>query len=67
MISKKIKMAMMDKGITASELSGELQIARQSLYNSLHRGNFTSSNLEKIAAVLDCDLVLQDRKTGKIY
>lgn len=67
MISKKIKMAMIDKEISAQDLADDLGCARQSVYNAIARDNFTSAKLEEIAAVLGCDVVLRDRKTGKIY
>lgn len=66
-LSKNIKMAMLDKEITSSELAGRLGIQRNSVSVALSRDTFTVQIAENYANKIDCDIVLRDRKTGKIY
>ena len=64
---KNIQHAMIDKGINKKELANLAGINTQSLYNCFSLNRMTMQNAEKIAKALECDIVLQDRKTGKIY
>lgn len=66
--SKKIKKALIDKGIKQKELAEVLGYKSiNSLYNMLNRDNMTFENAERWANAIGCDVVLRDRETGKIY
>lgn len=64
---KNIERAMIEKSINKKELAAIAGINTQSLYNSFSKKHFSLNRLEQIAAALDCDIVLQDKKTGQIY
>lgn len=64
---KSIEHAMIEKGINKKELAAIASINTQSLYNSFSKKQFSVDRLQKIATALDCDIVLQDKKTGQIY
>lgn len=66
-IAKNIKVAAKDKDITQKDIAESLGIPLQNLYNQLHRDAFTVRKASQIANVLDCDIVLMDRDTKKIY
>ena len=66
--SKKIKKALIDKGITQKELAERVGYKNiVSIYNMLGRDNMTFEVIERWADAIDCDVVLRDRETGKIY
>ena len=66
--SKKIKIALVDKGIKQSELARMLGYKSiNSVYNMLGRDNMTFATVEEWADAIGCDVVLRDRTTGKIY
>lgn len=62
-ISEQIKIICKRKGVTLSALAKSTNQSRQNLYNKLNNNNFTVQDLELIAKVLECDLIvtLQDR------
>lgn len=67
-VSKKIKMALIDKGIKQKELAESLGYKSiNSIYNALNRDSMTFEVAERWADVIGCDIVLRDRETGKIY
>lgn len=67
-ISKKLKMVMLDKGIRQKEMADVLGYTNiNSLYNALNRDAMTFENAEKWAEALDCEIVLRDKASGKIY
>ncbi|MBR2999714.1 MAG: helix-turn-helix transcriptional regulator [Oscillospiraceae bacterium] len=66
MVSR-IRAALKDKHMTQITLAARRGIAPQTFRNQLTRGDFYISTLESIADILDCDVVLRDRHTGKIY
>ena len=66
--SKKIKMALLDKGIQQKELARRLGYeGKNTIYNMMKRDNMTFAVVEKWADILGCDVVLRDRESGKIY
>lgn len=66
--SKKIKMALLDKGIHQNELAQRLGYKGiNSIYNMLSRDNMTYAVVERWADAIGCDVVLRDRVSGKIY
>lgn len=67
-VSKKIKMALIDKGITQKELAERLGYQRtNSVYNMLNRDNMTYAVVERWADAIGCEIVLRDKENGKIY
>lgn len=66
-LSTNIKTAMLHKGIKQNELAELINKDLQQVYNALYRDTFTSKTADQIADALNCDIVLQDRETGKIY
>lgn len=66
-IAKQIKMVMLDKGLKPSHLADMTGKNQQTIYNALSRDTFISKNTLTIADALQCDIVLRDRETGKIY
>lgn len=66
--SKKIKIALYDKGIKQMDFAKFLGYKSiNSFYNMLNRDNMTYAVVEKWADALGCDVVLRDRESGKIY
>ena len=66
-IAKPLKTAMLYKGIKQKEIAEQLGISKQTLYNCLSNDNLTFKRACDIADLLQCDIVLIDRETGKIY
>ena len=66
-IAKPLKKAMIDKEIKQKEIADILGVSKQTLYNSLSNDNLTFRRAAAIADILNCDIVLIDRETGKIY
>ena len=67
--TKHIKMALLDKDKSIKDLAdmrgGDSPV--QTLYNQFNRDTWKFSDVEKIADLLGCDLLLVDRVTGKTY
>ena len=67
-VSKKIKMALIDKEVSQKELAERLGYkGKNTIYNMLKRDNMTYATVEQWADAIGCDVVLQDRLTKKIY
>ena len=52
-MAKKIKMLMVEKDITLSELAEKMSTSQPNLSNKLKRDNFSENELNQIAEVLD--------------
>lgn len=69
--TKHIKMALLDKEKTIKDIHEAVKkddnSPLQSLYNQFNRDTWKYADVEKIADVLGCDVVLLDRVTGKTY
>ena len=65
--SKKLKMALLDKGMKQADLAERTGKQLQAMRNMFYRDNMTYANVEQFADALGCDVVLRDRKTGKLY
>lgn len=65
--SKHIKMAMTDKNIKPGAVAVALGYDNQVFYNKISRDTMKYDDVEKIADVLGCDVVLVDRITKKTY
>ncbi|MBQ7596235.1 MAG: helix-turn-helix transcriptional regulator [Clostridia bacterium] len=58
---------LVSKGITKTVLANELGITKQNLSNKFSRDNFTIQDLEKIAKILQSEIVFKsDNKDYKI-
>lgn len=66
-LSKNFKIAMLQKDIKQPDLAAAINKDLQQVYNALYRDTFISKTGIEIATALNCDIVLRDRKTGKIY
>lgn len=66
-MAARLSAAMAYKGMSKKDLAKKAGKDPQQLYNMLYRDSMTLSTAVKLAGALDCDVVLQDRKTGKIY
>ncbi len=65
---KHIKQCMLDKNIKSGSLAEALGYEqKQVFYNKLSRDKMSFDDVEKIADLLGCDLLLVDRETGKTY
>ena len=51
-----IKILCVKRKITVAELSVKMGFSKQNLFNKLYRNDMKLSDLEKVAAALDCDL-----------
>lgn len=66
-LSKNFRIAMLQKDIKQPELATAINKDLQQVYNALYRDTFISKTGLEIAHALNCDIVLIDRETGKIY
>lgn len=55
-LNEKIRVLCVKKKTTVAELSAMLGNSKQNLFNKLYRNDMKISDLEKIAAALDCRL-----------
>lgn len=53
-MSEKIKILLVKRKITVTQLAKELNTSSQNLSNKLRQDNFRESELKEIAAALDC-------------
>ena len=63
--AKIIKQIMTEKNITVKQLAEMLGINAQSMSNKLYRDNFTFEEMGRIADMLNCDIKVIMRDTGK--
>lgn len=68
-IQKMIKILMIEKDVKIAELAEAIKMSPRSLSTKLSRSenNMTLSGVDLLLDALDCDLVIRDRATGKIY
>ena len=66
-VSTRIKQVMLDKPIKVNELAKLLEMNSQVVSNKLYRDKMSFADAEKILNVLDCDIVIRNRETGKEY
>ena len=65
--SKVIKQLMQEKNITVKYLAEKLEINSQSVSNKLYRDTFTYNEVIDIANLLNCDVKIIMRDTGKEF
>lgn len=66
--TKLIKVLLAKRGVNALELSKKLKCSSANIYNKFKRNNFSLNELEEIADVLDCNLIVEfeDKNTKEI-
>lgn len=65
--TKHIKRALFEKDLRMQYIADGLGKPLQSFYNQTQRDTWKFAEVEKIADILDCDIVFIDRKTGEKY
>ena len=55
------------KEILVLDLAEKLDIKPQSMSNKFHRDSFSFNEVVKIADILDCDIKIVTRDTGKTF
>lgn len=65
--SKIIKQILLERGMSVKELADKLGIQAQSMSNKLNRDSFSFAEVVKIADILDCDVAIITRDTGKKF
>lgn len=65
--AKKIKMLLVEREMTLTELSKRLNRSLSTMSEKMTRNNFSEKELKKIAEVLnyDYDIIFTDKETGK--
>lgn len=65
--SKQIKQVMIEKNVKLNELAEKIGMKPQPLSNKLYRDTMSFSDVEDIADILDCDVKIVDRESGKQF
>lgn len=65
--AKIIKQIMTEKDLSVKQLAEMLGINAQSMSNKLYRDNFTFEEMGRIADMLNCDIKVIMRDTGKEF
>ena len=65
--AKIIKQIMTEKYLSVKQLAEMLGINAQSMSNKLYRDNFTFEEMGRIADMLNCDIKVIMRDTGKEF
>ena len=63
----KIKQILLEKNMTVTQLAEKMGITQQALSQKLYRNKFSYNEYEKIADLLDCDVVTVMRDTKKVF
>lgn len=66
-IPKKIKILLIEREMTITELATKLNTSKSNLSNKMRRNNFSEKDLKEIAEALNCDYDISFimRDTGK--
>lgn len=65
--AKLIKQLLIERDMSIKELAERLGIEHQSMRNKLYRDSFSFADMEKIADILDCNIKVLTRDTGKEF
>ena len=65
--SKIIKQLLTERKMSVNQLAKELNIKPQSMSNKLYRDNFTFEEMALICSILNCDIKVITRETGKEF
>ena len=65
--SKKIKLIALERNVPLGGIAQARKISASTMYNKIARDSWKYNEVERIADMLDFDIVFKDRKTGKEY
>lgn len=65
--SRIIKQIMIERDVSVKDLAKKLGILPQSMSNKLYRDNFSFDEVVAIANILECDVNIITRDTGKVF
>lgn len=65
--AKVIKQILIERDMTIKQLADALEIEHQSMRNKLYRDHFTYEEVVKIADILNCDVKIITRDSGKEF
>jgi hypothetical protein len=65
--AKVIKQILIERNMTVKQLSDALDIEYQSMRNKLYRDHFSYEEMVKIAGILNCDVKVITRDSGKEF
>lgn len=66
-VNEIIKILCIKRGTTIAQLSVKLGNSKQNLFNKIYRNNMKLSDLEKILSLLNAEIVIIDKETGKPF
>lgn len=65
--AKAIKQILIERDMTIKQLAEALEIEHQSMRNKLYRDSFSFEEVVKIADILNCDVKIIARDSGKVF
>jgi len=65
--AKAIKQILIERDMTIKQLAEALGIGHQSMRNKLYRDSFSYEEVVKIADILNCDVRVITRDSGKMF
>lgn len=65
--AKAIKQILIERDMTIKQLAEALEIEHQSMRNKLYRDSFSYEEVIKIADILNCDVKIITRDSGKLF
>ena len=65
--AKAIKQLLIERGMTLKELAEKLNIEHQSMRTKLYRDTFSYAEIVKIADILNADVRIITRDSGKVF
>lgn len=66
-IRNKLKQICLDKNMLLSDVAKAYGMGNGAFYVKMSRNTLKFNDVEKMADILDCDIVFVDRKTKKMY
>ncbi len=66
-VSKAIKQLMQERNMKVKELADAMGLSAQNMSNKLYRDSFSYNEVAKIADILNCDVKIITRDTGKEF
>ena len=66
-VSKAIKQLMQERNMKVKDLAEAMGFSAQNMSNKLYRDSFSYNEVVKIADILNCDIKIITRDTGKEF
>lgn len=66
-VSKAIKQLMQERNMKVKDLAEAMGLSAQNMSNKLYRDSFSYNEVVKIADILNCDIKIITRDTGKEF